>query len=543
MRLVAARSPSRAIGGASIAGLLLATLTAFGACTDAPTSPRASAAPPNRLLVTTPGGYAQVSVGQDHTCGVTNAGAVACWGANYVGQATVPAAAQSGMKQVSAGFVHTCAVSTAGALGCWGGNDYGQASVPLGARTGIAQVSAGAYHTCAVTNAGAVACWGRNYSGETTVPAAAQSGIAQVSAGDSYTCALSIGGAPVCWGANSVGQATVPAAAQTGIKQVSAGSAHTCAVSTAGAVTCWGWNAYGQTDVPVAAQTHVAQLSAGQHYTCAVSTAGAVTCWGINDGGQGNVPSAAQSGIVQVSALAYHTCAVTGAGAVVCWGYDQYGETHAPPAQGATTHVSPTATFAATPTSIVLGEPVTLSLSAAQVPGHPEATAFTYAFDCGAGTFGSASATATTSCASSAVGPLAVRGRVIDQDQDGTTYSATVQVVYAWTGFAAPIADAPAVNAVKAGSTVPVKFALGGNFGLAVLAAGSPSSAAAACANVGAPNDVQATSTPGASGLSYDAATGQYVYLWKTDKAWTGCRQLVVTLSDGTTHTAMFQFR
>jgi hypothetical protein len=49
--------------------------------------------------------------------------------------------------------------------------------------------------------------------------------------------------------------------------------------------------------------------------------------------------------------------------------------------------------------------------------------------------------------------------------------------------------------------------------------------------------------TAGRSTLSYDATTGQYVYVWKTDKAWVNtCRQLVVTLNDGSVHTAEFKF-
>ena len=31
--------------------------------------------------------------------------------------------------------------------------------------------------------------------------------------------------------------------------------------------------------------------------------------------------------------------------------------------------------------------------------------------------------------------------------------------------------------------------------------------------------------------------------MWKTDKAWAGtCRELTITLNDGTTHTAQFKF-
>ena len=54
---------------------------------------------------------------------------------------------------------------------------------------------------------------------------------------------------------------------------------------------------------------------------------------------------------------------------------------------------------------------------------------------------------------------------------------------------------------------------------------------------------VEQTVTAGGSSLSYDALADQYVYVWKSDKAWAGtCRRLDVTLSDGTRHVAHFKF-
>ena len=45
-------------------------------------------------------------------------------------------------------------------------------------------------------------------------------------------------------------------------------------------------------------------------------------------------------------------------------------------------------------------------------------------------------------------------------------------------------------------------------------------------------------------GLTYDPVSGQYSYIWKTNKAWAGtCRQLLVTLDDGTVHKAYFKFK
>jgi hypothetical protein len=131
-------------------------------------------------------------------------------------------------------------------------------------------------------------------------------------------------------------------------------------------------------------------------------------------------------------------------------------------------------------------------------------------------------------------------------DVAGNSGSASVSysVIYRWSGFFQPVDNLPTVNTVKAGQAVPVKFSLGGNYGLSIFAAGYPKVQTVACGS-GAPTDeIEQTVTAGASGLSYDAATGQYSYTWKTDKTWAGsCRQLVLKLTDGSEHIAMFHFR
>ena len=55
---------------------------------------------------------------------------------------------------------------------------------------------------------------------------------------------------------------------------------------------------------------------------------------------------------------------------------------------------------------------------------------------------------------------------------------------------------------------------------------------------------VEETINAGGSSLSYNAATEQYTYVWKTDSRWAAsCRQLQVKLIDGETYTAQFTFR
>jgi hypothetical protein len=129
-------------------------------------------------------------------------------------------------------------------------------------------------------------------------------------------------------------------------------------------------------------------------------------------------------------------------------------------------------------------------------------------------------------------------------DNAGNTNSASViyTVIYAWNGFFQPVDNLPALNRAKAGSAIPVKFSLGGNQGLDIFAAGYPSSKAIACGSTANADDIESTVTAGSSSLSYDALADQYVYVWKTDKAWAGtCRTLTVKLADGTIHQANFQ--
>ena len=90
----------------------------------------------------------------------------------------------------------------------------------------------------------------------------------------------------------------------------------------------------------------------------------------------------------------------------------------------------------------------------------------------------------------------------------------------------------------------PIRFSLGGDRGLSILAAGNPRSVNIVCSTGTPVNAVEETSAVGSSGLTYDPGTGLYTYLWKTDRAWAGtCRQFVLKLVDGTEHYADFQFR
>jgi lysophospholipase L1-like esterase/PKD repeat protein len=115
---------------------------------------------------------------------------------------------------------------------------------------------------------------------------------------------------------------------------------------------------------------------------------------------------------------------------------------------------------------------------------------------------------------------------------------------YEFTGFEAPVAPAPTVNTMNAGRAVPLKFGLGGDRGLDVLAEDSPSSNRVDCESGVDLNEVSTTTTSGASSLQYDPLTDRYTYVWKTNSTWAGqCRNLTVTFDDGSSSTLHFKFR
>jgi len=115
---------------------------------------------------------------------------------------------------------------------------------------------------------------------------------------------------------------------------------------------------------------------------------------------------------------------------------------------------------------------------------------------------------------------------------------------YIFTGFFQPVENTPVFNLLKSGSSIPVKFSLSGFQGLDIILNGYPVSQQIACDSLAALSGTEQTITAGGSSLSYDATADQYNYVWKTNKAWAGtCRQFVMTLKDGSIHTANFSFK
>jgi uncharacterized repeat protein (TIGR01451 family) len=140
------------------------------------------------------------------------------------------------------------------------------------------------------------------------------------------------------------------------------------------------------------------------------------------------------------------------------------------------------------------------------------------------------------------VGTTPVTVTATDAAGNHSSCSFNIRVRYNFSGFFSPVSNPPILNAVNAGKAVPVKFSLSGNKGLSIFAANNPYSVPLNCSTSDPAVDVTETLTAGGSTLSFSG--DQYNYVWKTESSWVGtCRQLVLTLNDGTVHTANFKFK
>jgi alpha-tubulin suppressor-like RCC1 family protein len=295
---------------------------------------------------------------------------------------SAPSSLPAFIKIVS-GSAHTCALTSAGAVKCWGDNVFGQLgdgtttdrSTPVdvvGLSSGVTALAAGSAHTCAVTSGGAVKCWGQSgygqlgdgtYWGEHSTPVdvvGLTNSVIALTAGWGHTCALVSGGAVKCWGYNGEGELGDGTTTQrntpvdvVGLTSsgtaLAAGLYHTCSVTSSGAVKCWGNNDSGQlgdgtywedrsTPVDVVGLTSgVTALATGDFHTCALVSGGVVKCWGENTSGQlGNDATTNRSTPVEVVGLtsavtaleggSAHTCALASGGSVKCWGDNSSGQ-------------------------------------------------------------------------------------------------------------------------------------------------------------------------------------------------------------------------
>lgn len=185
--------------------------------------------------------YSKIAVGAMHTCGITTAGVLKCWGLNDSGQVgdgttankvlpIVIDATETYSKIAVSSFTlyHSCGITTAGVLKCWGNNNYGQigdgttgvarsSPVIISAGTAFSDINVGYVHSCAVKSTTTeLFCWGYNFFSQlgdyTTTnrssPVQADTGYlyTKVVASNNFTCGLTVDGYLRCWGQNDYGQ-------------------------------------------------------------------------------------------------------------------------------------------------------------------------------------------------------------------------------------------------------------------------------------------------------------------------------------------------
>jgi alpha-tubulin suppressor-like RCC1 family protein len=321
-----------------------------------------------------------------HTCGVTPAGSLFCWGENVNGKLgdgtttdrTKPTQVATTIRfsKVFAGVGITCALTANGAAYCWGPNGIGQLGtgtstsaqlMPIPAISSLAFESMSIAHTrtCGLTTARAIVCWAEGPFGDgspaaiSLTPVSPQGGqtFKVVATAKNHTCGLTTAGAAYCWGSNDQNQlgdgtntsprlTPVPVTGGLAFVSIVAGVDFNCGLTATGAAWCWGWNLEKQlgdgtqnfSAVPVAVQGGLsfASLTAGFAHVCGLTSSGEAYCWGqgsagqigdVTTGGLRGAPAAVSGGLTfnMISGGGQHTCGVTTTGAGYCWGTNTKG--------------------------------------------------------------------------------------------------------------------------------------------------------------------------------------------------------------------------
>ena len=505
--------------------------------------------------------------------GVGQPGTVVAWGLNHDGQASVPAGL-TGVTAIAAGARHSLALKGDGTVVAWGLNNDGQASVPAGL-TGVTAIAAGAYHSLALKGDGTVVAWGVNDDGQASVPAGL-TGVTAIAAGGAHNLALKGDGTAVAWGANIYGQASVPAGL-TGVTAIAGGGAYSLALTgsdtdpptlhlpdalnaeasgPAGAtvtykitvtdtvdadpsVTCTHDSGatfpVGHTTVQCTATDASGNTATGSFTVTVADTTSPtltvpsdVTAEAVGPAGA-NVPYSAVTAADTVDPDPSVACSPD-SGAIFPLGHTTVHCT-ATDASGNTASGSFTVTVADTTAPLVTA-PADVTVTATSAT-H---TAVTYqaatAYDAVEGTV-----PATCTPASGSGFPLGATHVVCTAtDAAGNTGTASFDaaVSYAWSGVLQPV-NADGSSIFKAGSTVPIRFALSG-------ASAGITDATARLTFAKVDNGIEGsvveavTNVTATSGNLFRYSDGQYIYNWSTKGMIRGTYAMKIDLGDGVSH-------
>ncbi len=311
---------------------------------------------------TTAHDYRAVSAGGHHTCLISRDGDLRCTGDNRRGQLGVdrgdwyhrrPLPVESmglPIRTVAAGYEHTCAVTDAGTVFCWGEGSKGRLGngtverppswlpVPVvGLPSDARGLAVGRDHACVVLGTGAVHCWGANdhyqigNAGGGTASAVAlpvqetEGRIIALTAGYGFTCALHDGDEIYCWGRVPSGPSHHPVALDglpEGITAVTAGDRHLAFV--AGGSLYLITSKAGLRKIP--GFQGAVHIDAAGNRTCALLEDGAVRCTrgkgalAINPYRPGDPPG------IDLAVGPSHLCVVLKDGRYRCTGKNKLGQ-------------------------------------------------------------------------------------------------------------------------------------------------------------------------------------------------------------------------
>ena len=319
------------------------------------------------------------------TCSILANGEVWCWGNNLLGELGQDGITSNSSPekvenlphpavQLGLGIYHTCVLTEAGEVYCWGIDlNTLDETLPTPRKveplpTDIAQLSSGSLHNCVLTSNRAVYCWGNNHGGvlgvnETMQPAhpvkveGLPAHISKLIGGPANTCALTIDEELWCWGANNPPKPLFSTDANTAIPRptlvsidddrlrpdtLTLSAQTACALSRDGEVFCKGRDLLARQ--PAIDQSKfvkveglpkdITTLDIDLFTACALSKSEGLICWGIlpgepQDAFRFHLPTRvedAREPIEHITLSLTHGCVLYATGNVACWGSNEWGQ-------------------------------------------------------------------------------------------------------------------------------------------------------------------------------------------------------------------------
>lgn len=273
--------------------------------------------------------YTDIGAAADWACGLTTAGAVACWGTSPL---VVPA--MTGQSAIAVGATAACSLDGEGHLSCWSKTGVSSPVPTSGLR--FRAFSMRADNACGITRSGELncpltggvpflrppspeamdfcaregVCWITadhrldclSSSGQTT-----HDQLVQIFCGHDTRCGLTVTGELRCWGSET------PVTSNPGpFTDVAIPTSYTvCALRSDKTIKCFGT---GLAAKPPVGAFRAISADNTTNYVCALSVQGDMVCWG------GLEPSPAIPGkFVALSAGEFgNICAIEGSGRLVC---------------------------------------------------------------------------------------------------------------------------------------------------------------------------------------------------------------------------------